>query len=147
MLYEKNIDEFLFSSDKKKLQIKVIHQYLNKESYWAQNIPVKVVKTSIKGSICFGVYFRERQIGFGRVISDKASFAYMADVFILNEHQGKELGKKLIAFIMECPDLKGLRRFMLATKDAHALYTKFGFTNLATPERFMELKPFEKYSN
>jgi GNAT superfamily N-acetyltransferase len=147
MIVEKEIDGYLFSSDKTKLQLPVIHYYLSKESYWAQNIPLKIVEASIEGSVCFGIYKVGNQIGYGRVISDKATFGYMADIFVLKEHRGKGLSKNLIEFIISYPEFKHLRRFMLATKDAHELYKKFGFTPLSTPERFMEIKPFEKYTD
>ncbi len=145
MTYEKKIGEFVLSNDKSKLQIEVIHNYLSKESYWAQNIPIELVKKSIEGSQCFGVYFGREQIGFARVITDGASFGYLADVFIIPAHQKKGLSKALMQFIMEYPPFKNFRRFMLATKDAHGLYAQFGFTPLAEPSRFMEIKPFETY--
>lgn len=145
MSYEKNINGFLFSNDKSKLDIISIHHYLSKESYWAQNIPLEKVKATIKGSDCFGIYNSDVQIGFARVITDQASFGYLADVFILDKYRGKGLSKHLIRFILDYEPYKELRRFMLATKDAHTLYEKFGFTPLSTPDRFMELKPFEKY--
>lgn len=145
MTYEKNISGYVFSNDKQKLQAEVIHHYLSKESYWAQNIPRELVERSIAGSECFGVYHDNRQVGFARVITDHTSFGYLADVFILSEHRGKGLSRELMAFIMAYPPFKQFRRFMLATRDAHGLYKKFGFTPLSTPERFMELKPFEVY--
>jgi GNAT superfamily N-acetyltransferase len=145
MHYEQNINGYLFSNDKVKLQTEVIHDYLSKESYWAENIPETTVIAAIQGSVCFGIYDRGAQIGFARVVTDHASFGYMADVFILKEYRGKGLSKQLIKFIMEYPPFKTFRRFMLATRDAHKLYEKFGFKPLSTPERFMEIKPFEKY--
>lgn len=145
MLYEEKIGQYLFSSDKTKLQVDVIHNYLSKESYWAQNIPIEIVEASIKGSVCFGIYDGEKQIGYGRMITDSATFAYMADVFVLEGYRSKGLSKKFMGFILKYPDFKNLRRIMLATKDAHGLYAKFGFTPLSTPDRFMEIKPFEKY--
>jgi GNAT superfamily N-acetyltransferase len=145
MIREKLIDEFLFSSDKSKLQADVIHRYLSTESYWAQNVPYERVIKSIEGSVCFGIYHTGEQIGFARVITDGATFGYMADVFILKEFRGRGLSKQLIQFMMDYPEFTGLRRFMLATMDAHDLYKKFGFIPLSTPEKFMEIKPFEKY--
>jgi GNAT superfamily N-acetyltransferase len=147
MQYEKNIGGYLFSNDKMKLQAEMIHQYLSKESYWAQDIPQATVIAAIEGSVCFGIYDNGIQFAFARVITDHATFGYLADVFILKEYRGKGLSKELIAFIMEYPPFKTFRRFMLATKDAHKLYERFGFTALSTPERFMEIKPFEKYSD
>jgi len=147
MICEKTVGHFLFSNDKSKLQVDVIHNYLSKESYWAKNISMNLVEETIKGSVCFGVYFEEKQIGYARVITDMASFGYLADVFILEGYRGKGLSKELMAFIMNFEPLKKLRRFMLATKDAHGLYAQFGFEHLADPERFMEIKPFESYHN
>ncbi|PBQ32616.1 GNAT family N-acetyltransferase [Sphingobacteriaceae bacterium] len=145
MLYEKKSGAYLFSNDKKKLQIDVIHTYLSKESYWAQNISIELVEKTIAGSECFGIYQGYALIGFARVITDLASFGYLADVFVLEEHRGKGLSKELIAFIMNYEPVTKFRRFMLATKDAHGLYAQFGFTPLAEPGRFMEIKPFETY--
>jgi predicted GNAT family N-acyltransferase len=145
MIQELTQNGYLFSTDKTKLQVDVIHHYLSKESYWAQNIPYELVKATVEGSVCFGVYFDGRQIGFARVITDHVSFGYLADVFILVSHRGKGLSLQLMSFIMNYEPFKKFRRFMLATKDAHDLYAKFGFTKLAEPGRFMERKPFESY--
>ncbi|MEO6303878.1 MAG: GNAT family N-acetyltransferase [Bacteroidia bacterium] len=142
---EKTINEFLFSTDKNKLQVNVIYNYLSKESYWAQNIPLEIVKQSIEGSICFGVYYKDQQIGYARVVTDCATFGYLADVFILQPFRGKGLSKQLMQFIMDNPAFKKIRRFMLATKDAQGLYKQFGFSQLAMPERIMEIKFFETY--
>ncbi len=144
-IYEEEKNDFLISTDKTKLDIAVIHNYLGKESYWAKNIPIKVVKKSIKGSCCFGLYKNNIQIGFARVVTDHATFGYIADVFILEEYRGKGLSKWLMETIMIHPDLQGLRRWMLATKDAHGLYAQFGFLPLDKPERIMGLRPFEEY--
>jgi GNAT superfamily N-acetyltransferase len=145
MTYEKISGAYVFSTDVAKLQIKLIHQYLSEESYWAKNIPIAVVEKSIAGSLCFGVYHQRIQVGFARVITDKATFGYLADVFITREHRGKGLSKDLMHFIMAHESLQAVRRFMLATKDAHDLYKQFGFSALAEPERFMEIKAFETY--
>ena len=132
---------YLISTDPAKLDIGVIHQYLSQQSYWAQNIPLEVVQRSIANSFCFGVYYQEQQIGFARMITDKATFGYLADVFILPDYRGKGLSKWLMATIHAHPDLQGLRRWMLGTKDAHGLYKQFGWAPL--PEevvgRFMQL--------
>jgi GNAT superfamily N-acetyltransferase len=143
--YEKTIKDYLFSNDKSKLQRDVIHRYLSEESYWAKNIPREIVDKSIEGSVCFGIYFNSNQVGYARVITDHTSFGYLADVFILEEHRAKGLSKHLMRFIMDYAPFKNFRRFMLATRDAHGLYEKFGFTPLAEPNRFMEIKPFESY--
>ena len=128
----------LFSTDKSLLRIETIHSVLN-ESYWAKNIPVEILKRSIENSMCFGVYIEKEQIGFCRVITDKATFAYLADVFITENHKGKGYSKLLIKEVMAHPDLQGLRKFLLGTADAHGLYKQFGFKELAKPERMMEI--------
>ena len=148
-IYETYQNEFVISTDKSKLNVDIVHNYLCNESYWAKNIPVEIVKKSIDGSCCFGLYINEnsifKQIGFARVVSDCATFAYLADVFIVDTYRGKGLSKWLMETIMNCPELQGLRRWLLATKDAHGLYTKFGFSALDKPERIMGFKPFEEY--
>lgn len=145
MEIEKKINSYLFSTDKSKLQIDRIHKYLSQESYWAQHIPKEIILQAIQGSLCFGVYWQEEQIGFARVITDQATFAYLADVYIESDHRKKGLSKELMKFILSYKGLSALRRFMLATKDAHGLYAQFGFTPLAEPQRFMEIKAFENY--
>ena len=138
-------NDFSISTDKAKLNVILVHDYLCNESYWAKNIPVDIVKKSIEGSVCFGVYHHNEQVGFARVITDQATFAYLADVFIVEKFRGKGLSKWMMEVIMGHPDLQGLRRWMLATKDAHFLYAKFGFKPLDHPERVMGLRPFEEY--
>lgn len=145
MMNEKNIGEFLYSTDKTKLNIEYIHYFLSKESYWAKNIPTEIVKTSIEGSLCFGVYHQGKQIGFARVITDYSTFGYLADVFIDKDYRGKGLSKELMKFIMEQDVIKKLRRFMLATLDAHSLYAQFGFESQEGNKRFMSIKFFEEY--
>jgi GNAT superfamily N-acetyltransferase len=145
MINEKNIGEFLYSTDKTKLNIEYIHYFLSKESYWAKNIPIELVKTSIEGSLCFGVHYQGKQIGFARVITDYATFGYLADVFIDKNYRGKGLSKELMKFIMEQEVIKKLRRFMLATLDAHSLYAQFGFESQEGNKRFMSIKFFEEY--
>ena len=145
MINEKNIGKFLYSTDKTKLNIEYIHCFLSKESYWAKNIPIEIVKTSIEGSFCFGVYYQGKQIGFARVITDYATFGYLADVFIDKDFRGQGLSKELMKFIMEQDVIKILRRFMLATLDAHSLYAQFGFESQEGNKRFMSIKFFEEY--
>lgn len=145
MPYSKHKGGYLFSNDKRLLQLHLIHQFLSAESYWSKGIPLAVVKESIRGSACFGVYHKKRQIGFARVITDYATFGYLADVFILPEYRGRGLSKQLMAFIIKFPRFTGLRRFMLATRDAHSIYAQHGFSSLAEPQRFMERKSFETY--
>jgi N-acetylglutamate synthase-like GNAT family acetyltransferase len=117
---------FLISTDRSKLDVDVIHRFLAR-SYWAEGIPRQTVMRSIENSLCFGVYDNARQIGFARVISDFATYAYVADVFILEPYRERGLGKELMASIMAHPDLQGLRRWSLGTRDAHGLYAQFGF--------------------
>lgn len=147
MAYETTIDSILYSTNKELLQLDVIHHYLSKESYWAQGIPLQLVKDSVAGSICFAAYDNGKQIAFARLITDSATFGYLADVFVSEPYRGKGISKQLMKFIMDYPACKKLRRFMLATKDAHTLYEKYGFKKLAFPERIMELKAFENYNN
>ena len=117
---------FLISTDRSKLDVDVIHRFLAR-SYWAEGIPRQTVMRSIENSLCFGVYDNARQIGFARVISDFATYAYVADVFILEPYRERGLGKELMASIMAHPDLQGLRRWSLGTRDAQGLYAQFGF--------------------
>lgn len=151
-MYEAVKNEFSISTDKDKLDVTCIHNYLCNESYWAKNIPVEVVQKSIDGSCCFGLYVNDmashaalQQIGFARVITDHATFAYLADVFVLEAFRGKGLSKWLMEVIMAHPNLQGLRRWMLATQDAHGLYAQYGFSALDKPERIMGFKPFDQY--
>lgn len=136
---------YFISDNKDLLDIGFIHFELS-NSYWAKNIPIELMQKSISHSLCFGVYKDKKQIGFARVISDYATFGYLCDVIIAQDEQGKGAGKMLMEFIMKHPDLKGLRRFMLATRDAHTLYTKYGFTKLQNPDRIMEITIPDPYS-
>lgn len=145
MSSEKQIGEYQFSTDKARLQLDYIHKYLSKESYWSKNIPLTIVQKSIEESFCFGVYHDNQQVGFARVITDNATFAYLADVFIDERHRGKGLSKELMKFIMACDFVKVIRSFLLATLDAHGLYQQFGFKALPEPERIMGIKFFKEY--
>lgn len=136
---------FEISTDKSKLDIAVIHDYLSNKSYWAKNIPVELVQKSIEGSICFGVYHNNRQVGYARMVSDCATFGYLADVFIIDEYRGKGLSKWLMEEIINYPAFQPLRRWMLATRDAHGLYKQFGFTELDKPERIMQKLKINPY--
>ncbi|MEO8086350.1 MAG: GNAT family N-acetyltransferase [Bacteroidota bacterium] len=142
-----NNEAYFISTDKSQLEIGMIHSYLSVESYWAKGIPEETLRRSIENSICFGVYYGNQQVGFARVCSDCATFAYLADVFILPAHRGLGLSKMLMETIFEHPDLQGLRRWLLGTADAHGLYAKYGFTTLAKPERMMEKHNPEVYSS
>ncbi len=135
---EITLDEFTISTDKARLQIDAIQKFLSDESYWAKERTIEQTRTAIENSICFGVYYGERQIGFARVVSDHATFAYLGDVFIIDEFRGQGLSKWLMETIVSHPDLQGLRRWILATRDAHGLYEKFGFHALTFPDRWME---------
>lgn len=131
-------DTFTISTDRSKLDREVIHEFLA-DSYWATGIPREVVDRSIERSLCFGVFDGDRQVGFARVITDSATFAYLADVFVLKSHRGRGLAAWLMECILEHPELQGLRRWMLLTRDAHPLYRRSGFRDLAHPERVMEM--------
>jgi len=130
---------FIFSDNKELLRIDAVHHFLSKESYWAKNIPLETVKKSIENSLCFGIYKDNEQVGFARWITDKATFAYLCDVYIAEKYRGLGLSKKLMAFMIFHPDLQGLRRYQLATLDAHELYRQFGFSELKNPERQMAI--------
>ena len=131
-------DDFTISTNKQRMDTEFIHQQLLK-TYWAQNIPKEVVERAIRGSLCFGVFKGNNQVGFGRVITDEATFAYLCDVVMEEPHRGKGLGKWLMEVIMAYPTLQGLRRFMLATRDAHGLYQQYGFSPLTYTDRWMHI--------
>ena len=130
--------EYAISTDPARLDIAMIHAYLSGSAYWAMGRPLDVVRRSIDNSLPFGIYKGTAQIGFARVVTDYATFAWLADVFVLPEFRGQGLGKWLIEVVAGHPRLQGLRRWILATKDAHGLYAQYGFTPLSAPERFME---------
>ena len=127
------------STDQDRLDVEVVFRFLSEESYWSPGIPRDVVERSINNSLCFGVYHGEVQVGFARIVTDKATFALVADVFIVEAHRGKGLSKWLLHEVMGHPDLQGLRRLLLLTSDAHSLYAQFGFTEIGNPWRFMEV--------
>lgn len=126
------------STDKDSLDIGLIHRLLTTEAYWCRGIPRETVERAIAGSLCFGGYVDGRQVAFARVVTDGATFAYLADVFVLPEYRGQGHSKALMAEVMAHPQLQGLRRFSLATGDAHGLYAGFGFTAPARPQNLME---------
>ncbi len=130
--------DYVISTDQNHLQIEVIHRFLTEDSYWAKTRTREQTEIAIKNSLCFGVYKGENQVGFARVVTDFATFAYLGDVFIINEFRGLGLSKWLMETMIEHPDLQGLRRWILATKDAHTLYEKYGFHELKFPVRWME---------
>lgn len=131
--------EVLISTDQTKMDIKMIHSYLSEQSYWAEGRSYATVKKSMEHSLCFGAFLGGKQVGFARVISDYAIFAWILDVFVLPEFGGKGIGKALMRHIMEHGQLQGLQRWGLATKDAHGLYEKFGFGPPVRPSSLMEI--------
>ena len=147
--YEVVKDDYIISTDPAKLDVDMIYNYLSKESYWAQGIPRATVEKSVANSLCFGLYKNDKQIGFARLVTDKATFAYLADVFVLDEHRGQGLSKWLMQTIHAHPELQTLRRWMLGTRDAYGLYEQFGWARL-TPEvaeRFMQKHDPDVYRN
>jgi GNAT superfamily N-acetyltransferase len=135
---------FAISTDPARLDVDAIYAFLT-QSYWAKGIPRDIVARSLQHALCFGMYDGEQQIGLARVISDFATYAYIADVYVLEPYRGQGLGKWLMACVMSHPDLQGLRRWSLATKDAHGLYRQFGFAELVRPERHMEILNSDLY--
>jgi GNAT superfamily N-acetyltransferase len=138
MTIEEHKGEFSISTDPERLDVPMIHRFLT-QSYWAEGISMDIVERSVRGSICFGVYHQATQVGFARVVTDRATFAYLGDVFVLDVYRGRGLAKWLMSVIVKHPELQGLRRFLLATRDAGQLYRQFGFKSLAQPERFLEI--------
>jgi GNAT superfamily N-acetyltransferase len=131
-------DDYEVSTDRDRLDVDLIHEFL-RSSYWAPNIPRGVVERSITNSLSFGAYNDGRQVAFARVITDFATFAYIGDLFVVEPHRGRGVAQRLMRAILDHPDLQGLRRILLATRDAHALYTRFGFQPLSHPEDFMTI--------
>ena len=131
-------DRFNISTEKEKMDVNLIHSFLTR-SYWAEGISKEIIRRSIEGALCFGVFENDKQVGFARMITDKATFAYLADVFIIDEYRGLDLSKWLMEVIMSYPDLQGLRRMMLATKDAHGLYSQYGFKEVKNKQLFMQI--------
>ena len=132
--------QYEISTDPSRLDIALIHEFLS-STYWAANIPRGVVEKSIRHSLCFGAFSRDRQVGFARVITDFATLAYLADVFVIAEHRGRGIAKMLTGAVLRHPDLQGVKRFLLATRDAHKLYAQFGFEPLAHPDYLMTFQP------
>ncbi len=131
-------DEFIITTNRSDLQIEEILDYLQKDSYWAKDRTFEQMEKIVTNSFCFGLYRNEQQIGFARVVTDYATFAYLGDVYVLSEFRGNGLGMWLMDVVISHPDLQGFRRWVLATRDAHKLYEKFKFTELKHPERWME---------
>jgi GNAT superfamily N-acetyltransferase len=139
MIFTEQKDGFTISTDKTKLDINTIHDYLSDHSYWSSGISFDIVKRSIENSVCFGLFENDKLIGFARVVTDKATFAYLGDVFVLDKYRGKGLSKWLMECVLKHPELQGFRRWLLLTRDAQELYRKFGFTEFHAPDRCMEL--------
>ena len=132
-------DEYSISTDKSKLDVGTIHHFLYTTAYWAVGRPMTVVRKTIENSLCFGVYEGEKQVGFARIVTDYATFGWMCDVFILPSHRRRGLGKWLVECVVAHPDIKGLRRILLSSRDAHALYEKYGgFHSMHYPDTWME---------
>ena len=130
--------DYLISTDRSRLDVELIHDFLSRTSYWASGRTLEVVQRSIENSLAFGVYKENHQVGFARVVTDYATFAWVADVFVLTEHRGRGLSKWLMEVMLSHRRLQGFRRWVLATKDAHELYARFGFIPMHRPERWME---------
>lgn len=135
---------WLVSDDPARLDLDVVHGYLAR-SYWAQGIPRELVRRSLEHSLCFGLYADERQVGFARVIGDRATFAYLCDVYVLEEQRGLGLGKFLVACVHAHPELAGLRRWLLVTRDAHGLYERFGWRVTDEPGNHMQIVRRDAY--
>lgn len=143
--YEHRRASFLLSTDPARLQTAVIHRYLSEESYWAKHIPLEIVERSIEHSLCFGLYHANDQIGFARIVTDYATFAYLADVFVLPEWRGKGLSKWMMECIHAHPGLQNLRTWLLGTLDAHGLYEQFGWEVHPNPGRVMRRKTKDNF--
>jgi GNAT superfamily N-acetyltransferase len=136
MSLEREHHGYTLSDDPARLDLDVIHGFLS-QSYWSPGIPRETLARALANSLCFGVYLGATQVGFARLVTDRATFAYLADVFVLEPHRGRGLSRALMELVMAHPEAQGLRRWLLATRDAHGLYRKFGFTELAEPARFL----------
>jgi GNAT superfamily N-acetyltransferase len=132
------MDDYEISLDPSRIDLAATHAFLS-GSYWAAGIPLATLRKAIDNSLCVAAFAGGQQVGFARVVTDRATFAYLADVYVLDSHRGRGLSRRLVAALVEHPELQGLRRLMLVTRDAHGLYEKFGFTALAHPSRVMEL--------
>jgi len=137
--------EYAIRTDAARMDVGAIHAYLSR-SYWSSGIPLALVQRAIDHSLCFGLFHRDAQVGFARVVTDRATFAYLADVYVLEAHRGRGLSKWLMAVVRAHADLQGLRRFMLSTRDAHELYRQFGFNELTFPTRLMEVLDIDVYA-
>ena len=139
MIQDWHRDGYAISTDPERLELNTIHESLSKTAYWAPGIPMETVRRSIENSLSFGIYHEGRMVGFGRVITDYATFGYIGDVFVLDPHRGRGLSKWLVELMLAHPKLQGFRRWVLLTRDAQGLYKRFGFVTPPNPERYMEL--------
>jgi GNAT superfamily N-acetyltransferase len=137
-LIKKLSPEYFIDTDNKRIDVELVYRFLTNESYWAKDRSLKDVEKSIINSLCFGLYKDDTMVGFARIISDYTTAAFLADVFIIKEERGNGLGKALIEYILDYPSLKGIKRWMLGTMDAHELYRPYGFSEVANPNRWME---------
>lgn len=144
MIIECRNNQYMISTDQTLLDIDVLHAFL-KQTYWSSGIPKEILQNAINNSLCFGVYEEKKQIGFARAISDFSTFAYLADVFIIESYRGKKLSSWLMQTIVSHPQLQGLRCWLLRTRDAHGLYKKFGFSQPKSPENYMEISVSDIY--
>lgn len=143
---QQTVNGYRISSDRADVDVAATHAFLS-QTYWSRGIPLATVARAIENSLCFSVHDAGgSQVGFARVITDQATFAYLCDVYVLPEHGGRGLGKQLMQAVVDCPGLQGLRRFVLATRDAHGLYAQYGFTPLAAPGNFMEVLQADIYT-
>lgn len=136
--------DYEISSERERMDVEAIHAFLTR-TYWARGIPRETVQRAIDHSLCFGVFQGPAQVGFARVVTDQATFAYLADVYLLDEHRGQGLARRLVQAVLAHPRLQGLRRWLLVTRDAHALYRPHGFEPLAHPDRIMEIHRPDAY--
>jgi len=137
---------YLLSDDPALLDVSAIHAFLSEDAFWSLGIPRSVVEKAIENSLCFGMFDGDTQIGFTRVVTDRATFAWLCDVYVLSEFRGRGLARWMIESVLEHPDLQGLRRVLLATRDAHGLYRRCGFAPLPQPERWMIIADPDVYS-
>ena len=137
--------DYTITADQQRFDLIAVHAFLSR-SYWSPGVPMAVVEKALANSVAFGLFLGDTQVGLARVVTDKATFAYLADVYVLEAHRGKGLSKRLLEAVLAHDDLQGLRRFLLATKDAHGLYAQFGFKALANPARMMERWHPDAYS-
>jgi GNAT superfamily N-acetyltransferase len=146
IIKEYTADGFTYSSDRTKIDLVYVHHIVSTQLYWAKGISFDAVKRSIENSLSFGIYTDGRQVGFARLVTDYATFGYLADVFVDEQYRGRGLSKTLMEFIFGIEELKRFRRMVLVTRDAHTLYERYGFTALKTPDTYMELHRPEVYN-